>query len=448
MSVTQKIVEEVTVTKFNDLPSSTVTVLKQAIMDHIGVAFFGYQHLHKKPLIEFAKAIGGLPESTIIGAGIKVSCGLAAGINAVLVADTEFEETGPGVHAFHTIEKTAIAVGERTSASGKDILTAIAIAYELCGRFIRSIKAPRSFIIFSSEERRHLTLLSAVCAAKILGLSAEEINRAIGTAWRTYAPPPFGLNLGVIGGYFQERVRPCYWSCQCGIHAALLAQFCGWGPLDILDKKAADIYKLEDLLFSPSAFYSVDNELCLKPWIGCYPSHGGLGIVADIMQKKGLNPDDIEQIIFQMSVEFAGDPMFSHGTEPKDFFDAANSVPWSVANIVLGHEPGPDWVNAEALKDPRRINMAKKVKVTAGQPDINAIELIAKGEVYRDRVAWKDFPGGPNRRMTSEQTEAKFTRLVSPVVGAKQTRTMIDICRNLEQLDNVQELTRYFGVVR
>lgn len=146
MSITQQLAAEVVGADFEGLPSGAVSIVKRALMDDIGVALLAYQYLDR-PLIGFATQVGGLPEATLVGSGARVSAGLAAGVNAEMASHSDFEESGPGVHAFSPIGQTAVAMAERGGGSGRDVITAIAVSYELNGASPATSPTPdRSYI--------------------------------------------------------------------------------------------------------------------------------------------------------------------------------------------------------------------------------------------------------------------------------------------------------------
>ena len=138
MTITQRLAAEVARADYDDLPVEAVSIVKQALMDDIGVAMLAYEYLDQ-PLVRFASEIGGNPEATVVGDGSLVSAGLAAGVNAEMASHSDFEESGPGVHAFSPIGQTAVAMAEREGASGRDVIAAIAMSYEINGRFARNL---------------------------------------------------------------------------------------------------------------------------------------------------------------------------------------------------------------------------------------------------------------------------------------------------------------------
>ena len=107
-SITRRIAEEIVETTFDSIPRAAIQRIKWAIMDDVGAAFLGHQ-IFNKPLVGIVKQIGGAAESTIIGDGSKVPCAQGAAINAEMANTSNFEESGPGVHALSSIAQTALA---------------------------------------------------------------------------------------------------------------------------------------------------------------------------------------------------------------------------------------------------------------------------------------------------------------------------------------------------
>ena len=83
MNPTETLASYVTDAKFSDFPKEVVWQAKHCILDSIGCALGGAQTELGQQYIEIAKGLGGKPESTVIGDGVKVSCMNAAYANAV-----------------------------------------------------------------------------------------------------------------------------------------------------------------------------------------------------------------------------------------------------------------------------------------------------------------------------------------------------------------------------
>lgn len=441
MTITQRLADEVARSEFDDLPVEAVSVVKQALMDDIGVAMLAYEYLDQ-PLVCFAREVGGNREATVIGDGSLVSAGLAAGVNAEMASHSDFEESGPGVHAFSPIGQTALAMAERLHASGRDVITAIAVSYEINGRFARNLADTNPLIhLFPAHFRRHLIVNPALAAARMLRLDANAVNRVIGLAW-TMVPPDM-KHIYLTPRLDWPNSQHNLWSCQIGVQSALLVASGTGGPPDILDHGAADIYHLDRLDESPAPFHYLTNELNFKPWIGSYGFMGGMQIAGRMMARHRIDPSTIDHVIFRGSAVYNDPDSVFIDPEPDTAWKALGCVPWAIANVILGHPAGPDWLVPESLSDPERRALTRKVKLeTSESPYVNEVEISAGGETYRGRIRREDYLGSPSNPMSYEQLEAKFIRNASVVVGESQAKEMAALIGALDQVDDIRQLTR------
>ena len=115
---------------FEDIPREPVETIKRATLDNLAITFFSYD-IVDRPFAALGRWLGRTPQATIVGDGGRVGAGLAAGINSQMASDSDFEEQGPGVHMFAPISAMALAVGEMVGASGREVITATALGYEL-----------------------------------------------------------------------------------------------------------------------------------------------------------------------------------------------------------------------------------------------------------------------------------------------------------------------------
>ncbi|MSO65431.1 MAG: hypothetical protein EXQ85_06505 [Alphaproteobacteria bacterium] len=110
-SVTRTLAAEVAETPSAAIPGTARAAIKRLLIDHVGIAYMGAAFTGK-PLHSYANELGGRPEAVLIGSGTRVAAELAAGVNAQLCRNTDFEETGPGTHVGPLIVHTALAVGQ------------------------------------------------------------------------------------------------------------------------------------------------------------------------------------------------------------------------------------------------------------------------------------------------------------------------------------------------
>ena len=461
MGVTQELAKQIVNAKFEDIPPKAIERIKRGILDDIGIGFLGY-YMNGKSIVEYGKDAGrGLPESTIIGDGAKVSCIFAAGVNSQMATETDFNETGPGGHSLSPIAQTAISLGERVGASGKDIIAATALAYEINARFHRAA-FPLEMVTGDMPKRansiphsRHFVVNATIAAAKVLGLSEKQINNAIGIAWY-FVGESFGT---VSDGTFLQRYKRMgvfnLGYTHLGIEAALLAQKGFGSPMDVIEDEPS--YDPDRLLASPSPYYHAENELHLKPWISSRGVQPGISAVLDIVKEEDIKVEDIEEIRYKAKSLYFEYPL--NNPEPTGYWDGVYSVQWPFAMTLLGIEPGPEWFTEERLNDPVALALAKKVKLEelpeateiweSGVRYTNLapteVDVLVNGKVYTKRRTYGETPGSSMNPMTKEQLGRKFITQSSPVIGGKQAEELFGMLSMLEDCEDIREITKLYG---
>jgi 2-methylcitrate dehydratase PrpD len=445
MKVTQHLAQEVTTAKFEDIPQSVVTRVKHGILDDVGIAFLGYSAVGE-PLVNYAKDIGGgRPESVIIGDGSKVSCIAAAGVNAQMAYDTDFNEAGPGHHVLSALAQTALAIGQRVGATGKDIITAVAIGYEMSGRFHNALGPEQTS---RGEGKRHNSLVVSMTAAKLLRLDDSQLNHALGIAWY-FQPQPSDFNWRNV--WWKRIGNPLIGFCHLGIQAALLAQKGFEGPTNIIDKES--FYDCERLIVSPSPYYYPGNEMDLKPWISSRAIHPGIQAALEIVYENNINPNDIEKVTFRGSKLYLNYPF--NCPQPTEHWDAVYSVQWTFAMALLGYEPGPEWLSHERLSDPMCRSLSSKVSIeqdpVGGAESStsklladgysNEVEIVARGKHHTKRKTSKETLGSSGIPMSEEHLVRKFNAQTVPVIGQRKSEQLVQALLHLEEQDDIVHIT-------
>ncbi len=173
---------------------------------------------------------------------------------------------------------------------------------------------------------------------------------------------------------------------------------------------------------------------------------GGMQIAGRLTTQHRIEPSSIDRVVFRGSAVYNDPDSIFIDPEPDTAWKALGCVPWAIANVILGHPAGPDWLAPESLADPQRRALARRVRLeTSESPYVNEVEISAGGETYRGRIRREDYLGSPRNPMTREQLEAKFVRNASVVVGDSRAREMAAVFGALEELDDIRKLTRLFS---
>src|SRR5262245_39276632 len=217
--------------RYDDLPSDVVESTKLRILDVIGLALAGAETPFGRSTMAAAKTMSPAGPSRIFGSGDAVAAPTAAFANAALSQALEYDDTHNEsiVHMSSPAVAASLALAGTRTVSGRELILAIAVANEISCR-VGSVSS-------GQFHRRgfHPTGLFApfgiACGAgKILGLGAEKLAYAVGTAGSCAA----GLLECWVDGT-QTKFLHSGFAAQSGIAAALLVDAGVTGPPKVFE---------------------------------------------------------------------------------------------------------------------------------------------------------------------------------------------------------------------
>lgn len=185
---TRALAEFVAAATYEDLPPCVVHEVKRLILDAIGCAMGGRTTDIGRMAVQLANYLGGNSQATIIGGG-RTSCVNAGHANArmanALDADDTFLSVG---HHGSTTVCSALATGEAQGVSGKALISAIGVGFDIGARLgiavgppLSDQKAKRSSTVRMGTMPT-ATFAAASAAARILALDAAQTANAFGIA--------------------------------------------------------------------------------------------------------------------------------------------------------------------------------------------------------------------------------------------------------------------------
>jgi 2-methylcitrate dehydratase PrpD len=386
-------------------------------VDQIGVTYMGHEATGKA-LCAYAADADGKPEALLIGTDQKTSCGLAAGINAQVGRNADFEDTGPGLHPGPLVVHTALAVAQRCGSSGQELLAAMALGYDLNARFFKASTA--------GPDVRHNTMIAAAITAKLLDLDQDKIARALSLAWEfpikaaNYTRPRVSKRISALGmGHF--------FSAQNGVQAALMTTHGFESVVDEVDQ-LGDVYDLDILVDQSKRYHDIEHALFLKPWPTSHACHAVIQSIEDLMTTHDLTASDITAVR-------AGLPdiyLMPHqnNNHPETYWEAVYSVAWSFAMVIHRVPPGPAWFTASRIKDQVYHALTECITGVEHPPATEAMKTLdlesvdgwveletAKGTLRAERNM-RDTYGSPTTPMPEEMFKGKFMRTAEPSIGA------------------------------
>jgi 2-methylcitrate dehydratase PrpD len=326
-------------TRGSDIPGSVLALMRQCLLDFIGNTAFAAVNADsteavRKGLLTFAgDAVG---EVTVIGEATTRPAALAVLMNGTYAHSMDFDDTNffgklhPGV----TVIPAALAVAEETHATGRDLIEAIAIGYEVAcrvGGALGEATYQRGF---------HPTpiggLFGAVAAAgRLLGLTGETIEAAFGLAGSRAA----GSMQYMENGAWNKRLHPGF-AAHDALMVTRLAQAGVVGAAQPLEGRAGVLQGYSPKPDPTRLSIGLGTrwaaaETAIKPFPNCRLNHSAIEAAIEMGARIGSVQDGtVEVRLDPTSYRLVGEDVPAKRA-PRNIVDGQFSVYFQVAVAML-----------------------------------------------------------------------------------------------------------------
>ncbi|MBI4334937.1 MAG: MmgE/PrpD family protein [Chloroflexi bacterium] len=451
--------------KFEDLPPDVVEFTRLLIMDQVGLTVAAATlnpEVERLGIPRFNREMGGTEESSLVTQGCKVPC-LNAVFSNTMIGFGGFD----GMHraAIHLpccLIAAAIAVAERQHAGGRDLILATVAGAEVIARVAAALGASNLY-----ARGFHPTSISgpigcAAAAGKLLGLSADGLAQAIsiaavhGAGARPWTETPRHPHT--------QRIQVGRAS-QSGVLAALLSQLGVVGirgifedPQGFLTGHSAnpDPAKLtEDL----GKVFEIKYITLKRFGVGIYIIPG-IEALLSLMREHRIRPDNIAGMTYKLPtavIPLVGRPGYpaagslgGSSLSSKYVLAVAAYSDEDAMSFSLRHNTDA------ALKDPRHIELFKRIDVVAG-PELDRFfpgswpcTVIVRTKEGREFSRFHNgtVKGSPENPFTPEEMESRFRKIVTPELGKQRCDRMLDLLRRLPELNDISELAELMAGAR
>jgi 2-methylcitrate dehydratase PrpD len=405
---------------------------KDLILDTFGVALAAAGRPIGKIITSYAAETSGSPATaTVLGAGIKASPEMAALANGTLANALDFDE---GSHLSTHILPAALAVCEHHRLSGKVLLDAFIVGYEIGARLTQVIDVRRR------QQRGpthrgwwHVGLVGPITAAltvcRLLKLDRRQSSAAIGIA--TCGAGGFRRNMGTMAKALHSGN-----AARQGIAAAVLAQRGFTSDLSILEAPLGflqavclpedrDVAAITERLGRP---YVLEGPLRMKRFPACNPGHPLIDAALRLCAEQSFCADDIEWIEADLHTFSLLRP------RPCDQESAGFSGAFLLAATLVHREFGLDQLTEKAVDDPRiQILMQRVRHVPAAEKEKVTISLRGNNVVSVDVL--------PVRRLTTrDAVREKFRDCAGRALDRTAMEQVEDQILTIEQQPNIGSL--------
>jgi 2-methylcitrate dehydratase len=434
--------------KYEDLPAEVLDTAKRFLYDTIGCALGGAQVHDVKIFLDHYKNLGQPGECTIIGTGDRMNVVAASMLNSLMVRAMDYNDIYWKQDPSHPSDLLAapLAIAERDKLSGKDLLLATVLGYDITMRLCH-IAVP------GIRERgwHHATLMAyaaPVVAGRLLGLTPEQMQHAIGIC----SCHRFTLGCAVAGKLTMMKNTVSPMATRDAVEAALLAKGGYTGPEGVIEGKEG----MEHCLGEGWDYSWITDTLGKRFVItDCgmksYPiealMHSPVSATLHIMREHNLKAEDVQEVLIE-SIARAADILSDPAKyDPQSKESADHSLPYCIAAAVAEGRVTPLEFTEEKLWDERLRAQMPKVKVVANEEFEKAFPAkqctrvtitTTDGQKHSHAL---DMPkGDPRDPMSTEELEVKFSALASPLLTDVRQKAIKDCIFSLEELTDVGEL--------
>jgi 2-methylcitrate dehydratase len=423
----------VTARSWNDLSNPARDELKIRILDALGCALGA---LHAPP----ARAIraqlddfGGRPLTSLIGGG-RTAPDRAALYNGALVRYLDFNDSyfAPG-ETCHPSDNLApvLAAAEYADATGRELLTALAVAYQVqCRLSDEAAVRAKGF-----DHTTQGAYAAAAGAAKALRLGERETSNAVAIAGTALN----ALRVTRTGELSQWKGLAYPFTAFGAVEAAFLAARGITGPPEVFEGNKGFMesiaggfeieWEVEDLERVRRTF--------LKRYNAEIHSQSALEALLELRAEHAIDPEAVERIeldTFQVAYDIIGGGEEGGKKEIRSKEQADHSLPYLLAVALLDGGVMPEQFEPERILRPdvqallRRVEVRPAADLTARFPTEHACRLrirLAGGVTLAAEKA--DYHGFVTRPMSWENARRKFERLaagVEPELAAELAETV------------------------
>jgi 2-methylcitrate dehydratase PrpD len=429
-------------TQFDDLPGVAVERAKMIVASTLASAAPGSRIGSAEIIRTLAKEQAGRPEATVWYDGAKLPIAEGARVNAVLsdASASDDSDLRNVAHSGTTVTAVGLAIGERTGASGRDLLAAIVTGYEAAGRM--------SDALMNQTLPLHASVAVAfggtVTAARLLGLTNEQMAYAISLTATTVG----GLGIGTNSWAREYHAGN---AVLTAINAALAAGRGYTANPDMLEARRGFLATFAGSNVDPAILvrelgreWDIVTHLAIKLVPGAHAFHPATEAAVNAAREANVSTNRVARILVSGPQHRA----IAAEKPPADLIEAIHSLPYFLASAVADREFS--WVHATPAKitSTRMAELIGRVELDPAPPPIEyrwnwgaTVTIVTtSGERYTSTV---DAPraSGP-RGIDWRDVDAKY-RALMPDSGlpASRIERILEVVHQLEDLRHVSALT-------
>ncbi len=437
--------------KFSQLDEATVHEVRRRLIDSLACALGAYKAGAPNVARRVAGRVTADPGASFLGGTRPTSPELAAFVNGILFRYLDYNDTYLSLEPAHPSDNFAavLAAAEVAGASGRDIITAAVLAYEIQCRMCDAASIRKN----GWDHVTYGAFSTAAAAAKLLGLDARRITQALNLA----GTPNVTLRQTRAGELSEWKGCAFANASRNGVFAALLAADGLTGPAPIFEgemgffKQVSGPFELPKLGGAAGDDDFMIKKTSIKFWPAEYHSQSAIHAALELRPQIG----DVSKIAsvdiysFDAAVDIIGkDP---EKWRPKTRETADHSLPYCTAAALMDGDVTLASFDDDRLHDEALLSLVAKIKIhrdaklTARYPRGIPNRIVVTLTDGKTLTAENEFPRGHDQNpMSDDEVAAKFHRMAEGLLDSSGQQGVLDSCWRLEELDRVGALFSLF----
>jgi 2-methylcitrate dehydratase PrpD len=453
MQNTKNVVDYIVSSRFEAIPGQALTVAKGAIQDCVGVALAGARHPAGTIPAEWARRNAGAGAATVWGQNFQTAAHDAALVNGTAAHALDYDDVTWGLigHPSVSLVPSVFAIAETIKASGRDVLHAYVVGFEVMAKLGRTTQ-PRHSLDGGWHATGTIGAFGATAACcKLLGLDAERTAHALGIV--------YSMTSGNVSN-FGTMCKPLHagLAARNAVEASLWAQ-AGFtslphpfdGPRSFHEVYSrglpADMAPLEEL---GKIYELVVRGVVIKPYPCGVALHPAIDAVHALKQEHAIDPDEIASAEAGVT-KYTFDKLCY--LVPQTGLEAKFSMPYTIARSLLDERIGFDTFTDRLVQDERAQALTRRISMYV-HPGIESAWKIGSRPVnvrlhFRDgRVLERQVDiskGNPEVAMTPAELNVKFEDCARLSLDPAAMNAASQALQNIDSLAAIAELTLQLG---
>jgi len=450
MGLTTDIAKYIVNAKFEDFTPTAVFAARHGIIDCVACALAGANEDLAKILTGFAQDNGAGNAATLIGQGMKSSAPMAALVNGAMGHALDYDDithTFKG-HPSVVCLPPALAIGEMTGASGRDVMLAYMIAFEVGCAITSGMSVDYADDLGWHPTAPVGTLAAAAAAARLLGLNEEQTAMAISLAasnasglrenFGTMTKPFHAGNASRGGVTAAMLVKRGYKAATTGLEGrfGFMHAFSGGRGEDV-KKPLAQLGK---------SFFLEDSGVTIKKYPCCGSTHTPLDAFFELTKTKKINHREVEAV--DVLVDFDPPRSLIH-SDPHSALEGKFSIQYTIAAALVDGKVGlAQFDDDSQVMRPEIQALVPKIKMKRnpgyeGKPSwaeaCNELRITLKDGTVLAQKQPRNYQG-PVIGVTPEGMDLKYRDCASRALPEKKVNESLEILHGLEKQASIATL--------